>query len=85
LGFGLGFGFGFRLGLGLDELLDRLDGQRVDGEVGGAALGPSTERTDALCGVGPDAPQADLAWLGVRVGVGVGVGVKVGVGVRAWV
>ena len=49
-----------------DELLDRLDGERVHGEVGGAALRPCAERADALGGVRPDAPQADLAVLCAR-------------------
>ena len=33
-----------------DELLDRLDGERVHGEVGGAALGPRAERADLVRG-----------------------------------
>ena len=45
-----------------DELLHRLDGESVDGEVGGTALGPRAEGADALGGLRPDAPQADLAW-----------------------
>ena len=36
----------------ISELENRLDGERVHGEVGGAALGPRAERADALGGVG---------------------------------
>ena len=49
---GLGLGLGVGVGVGLDELLDRLDGERVHGEVGGAALGPRAERADLIRGRG---------------------------------